>query len=76
MQHFTITNFKEIRDKIKLVSALMSRTFFFQQNDTKINDFDEGVLILEPYFWGECHFPKFAPFVSKVTFEVGRNFFE
>ena len=30
-----------------LVSALMSRKFFFQQNDTWINDFDEGVLILE-----------------------------
>ena len=45
----TITNFKEIRDKIKLVSALMSR-IVFQQNDTKINDFDEGVLILEPFF--------------------------
>ena len=46
----SITNFKEIRDLIKLVSAVMSRTFFFQQNDTKINDFDEGVLILEPFF--------------------------
>ena len=27
----------------------MNRTFFFLQNDTKINDFDEGVLILEPF---------------------------
>ena len=45
-----ITNFKEIRDYIKLVSAVMSRTLFFQQNDTKINDFDEGVLILETFF--------------------------
>ena len=53
----------------------MSRTFFSQQNDTKIKDFDEGVLILEPFFWGNVIF-KFAPFVSKVTFEVGRNFFE
>ena len=39
----------------------MSRTFFFQQNDTKINDFDEGALILEPFFWGNdifkiCYF--------------------
>ena len=30
----------------------MSRIFFFQQTDTKIYDFDEGVLILEPLFWG------------------------
>ena len=52
------------------MSALMSRTFFFQQNDTKINDFDEGVMIVEPFFWG------IAAFVSKVTFDVGRNFFE
>ena len=33
------------------MSAVMSRTFFFQQNDTKFKDFDEGVLILEPFFW-------------------------
>ena len=53
----------------------MSRTFFFQQNDTKINDFNEGVLILEPFFWGNVIF-KIAPFVSRLKFEVGRNFFE
>ena len=29
----------------------MSRTFFFQQNDTKINNFDEGVMVLKPFFW-------------------------
>ena len=34
----------------------MSRAFFFQQNDTKINDFDEGVLNLEPFFWGNVIF--------------------
>ena len=34
----------------------MSRTFFFQQNDTKINDYDEGILILEPFFWGNVIF--------------------
>ena len=34
----------------------MTRTFFFLQNDTKINDFDEGVLILEPFFWGNVIF--------------------
>ena len=34
----------------------MSRTFIFQQNDTKINDFDEGILILEPFFWGNVIF--------------------
>ena len=34
----------------------MHRKFFFQQNDTKINNFDEGVLILEPLFWGNVIF--------------------
>ena len=53
----------------------MSKTFFFQQNDTKIKDFDEGVLILEQYSEA-MSFSKFAPFVSKVTFELGKNFFE
>ena len=53
----------------------MSKTFFFQQNDSKIKDFDEGVLILEQ-FPQAISFSKFAPIVSKVTYEVGRNFFE
>ena len=35
---------------------IIIRNFFFQQNDTKINDFDEGVLILEPFFWGNVIF--------------------
>ena len=34
----------------------MSRTFFFQQSDTKIKDFDDGVLIPEPFFWGNVIF--------------------
>ena len=34
----------------------MRSTFFFLQNDIKINDFDEGVLILEPLFWGNVIF--------------------
>ena len=52
----TITNFKEIGHLIKLVSALMSKTFLFQQNDTKIKDFDEGIIILEQFFWGNVIF--------------------
>ena len=34
----------------------MRRQFFFQQNDTKINDFDEGIWILEPFFWSNVIF--------------------
>ena len=38
----------------------MSRTFFFQQQDTKISDFDvKGILILEPFFWGNVIFKIF-----------------
>ena len=47
-----ITNFQQIRDLIKLLSALMSTTFFLQQNVTNINDFDEGVLIPELFLSG------------------------
>ena len=56
MQHFWSLISKKSGTKIKLVCALMSRTFFFQQNDTKINDFDEGILIPEPFFWGNVVF--------------------
>ena len=38
-------------------------------------DFEEGVLILE-HFSEAMSFSKFASFVSKVTIEVMRNFFE
>ena len=34
----------------------MHRKFVFQQNDTKIINFDEGVLILEPFFWSNVIF--------------------
>ena len=72
----TIINFKEIGDEIELVSALMRIIIIFQQNNTKINDFDEGVMILELFFSEAMSISKYASFVSKVTFEVGRNFFE
>ena len=39
----TITNCKEIRDSIKLVSALKRRNFIFQQIETNIIDFDEAL---------------------------------
>ena len=38
----------------------MSRTLFFLQNDTKINDFDEGILNLEPFSWGSVIFKIFS----------------
>ena len=52
----------------------MCRKLFFQQNVTKINNFDEGVLILEPFFGGTVIFK--ISFLSEVTIEVGRNLFE
>ena len=47
---------------MKKLCALLRIKKKFQQDDTKIVNFDEGVLILDP--------------VSKVTSEVGRNFLE
>ena len=43
----------------------MHRQFFFQQNDTKINNFDEGVLILEPFFLRKCYFQNLFLFYQK-----------
>ena len=36
--------------------ALMRIKFFSQQNDAKIINFDEGVLILWPFFWSNVIF--------------------
>ena len=52
----TINNFKKTRDRMKKLCALLRIKFFFQQDDTKIVNFDEGVLILEPFFWGNVIF--------------------
>ena len=54
----------------------MRRKFFFQQNDTKINDFDEGVLILEPFFWSNVIFQICFFCIKSHDIKVGRNFFE
>ena len=52
----TIKNVKKTRAKMKKLCALMRIEFFSQQNDTKIINFDEGVLILWPVFWGNVIF--------------------
>ena len=54
----------------------MNRTFFFQQNDTKINDIDEGVLILEPFFWVNAIFKIRSFCIKSHVWGIGRNFFE
>ena len=41
---------------MKKLCALLLIKYFSQQDDTKIVDFDEGVLILEPFFWGNVIF--------------------
>ena len=51
----------------------MRRKVFFQQNDTKINNFDEGVLILEPIFWGNLIFK--LCFFSIKSHDWGREEF-
>ena len=44
---------------MKKLFALLRITFFFpQQDDTKFINFDEGVLILWPFFWGNVTLSK------------------
>ena len=45
----TINDFKKSRDKMKKFCALLRIKFFSQQDDTKIVNCDEGVLILWPF---------------------------
>ena len=52
----TINNFKKTRYRMKNLCAFLRIKFFFQQDDTKIVNFDEGVLILDPFFWGNVSF--------------------
>ena len=49
-------NFKKTRDRINKLCPLLRIKFFFQEDDTKIINFDEGVLILWPFFWGNVIF--------------------
>ena len=50
MHHLRSLLSKKPWTKSNYMSALMYRTFFFLQNYINVNDFDEGVLILEPFF--------------------------
>ena len=52
---------------MKKLCPLFRMKFFFQQDDTKIINFDEGVLILYGHFYEAMSFSKFATSVSKVT---------
>ena len=51
---------------MKMLCALLRIEFFSEQDDTKIVNFDEGVLMLWPFFWGNVVF-KIFPSISKVT---------
>ena len=62
-----------MRDRIKNLCALLRMKFFSQQDDTKIVNFDEGVLILWPFFLGNVIF-KIYPSISKVTIYVPKMF--
>ena len=44
--------------------ALLPIQLFPQQDDTKVVNFDEGVLILWPFFWGNVNFQD-LPFYLK-----------
>ena len=47
--------------------------FFSKQNDTKIINFDEGVLILWPFFLRQCHFQN-LPLLSQKSQLTSENF--
>ena len=69
----TINNFKKTRDRMKKLCALLRIEFFSEQDDTKIIKFDEGILILWPFFWGNVIF-KICPSISKITIYVPNIF--
>ena len=58
---------------MKNVCALLRIKFFSQQDDTIIVNFNENVLILWPFFWGNVIF-KICPSISKVTIYVPKFF--
>ena len=63
----TINNFKKRRDRIKKLCALLCIKFFPQQDDTKIINFDEGILILWR-FTEAMSFARFALLSQKSQF--------
>ena len=58
---------------MKTLCALLHIKFFSQQDDTKIVNFDEGVLILWP-FSEAMSFSRFALSISKVTIYISKIF--
>ena len=64
----TINNFKKTRDRMKKLCAILRIQFFPQQDDTKIVNFDEGVLILWPFFFKAMSFLRFVLLSQKSQF--------
>ena len=58
---------------MKMLCALLRIKFFSPQDDTKIVYFDEGVLILWPFFSGNVIF-KICPVLSQKSQFTYRNF--
>ena len=58
---------------MKKLCALLRIKLFSLQEDIKIVNFDEGVLIMWPFFWGNIIF-KICPSISKVTIYVPKIF--
>ena len=54
---------------MKKFCVLLRIKLFSQQVDTKIVKFDEGVLILWPFFWGNVIF-KICPSIWEVTINL------
>ena len=69
MQQLRSNNFKKTKDKMKKLVCIIAYKLLFQQDDTKIVNFDGGVLILWPFFRDSVIF-KICPSISKVTIYV------
>ena len=62
--------FQKMRDRMKKrMCALLCITFFPQQDDTKIINSDEGVLILRPVLYKANVIFKICPSISKITID-------
>ena len=58
---------------MKKLCALLIVKFFFQEDDTKIINFDESVLILWPFFLGNVIF-KICHFCLKIYYWLPKMF--
>ena len=70
----TINDFKKTRDRINKLCPLLRIKFSFQQDDTKIINFDEGRLDSMAVFLRQCQYQNLPLLSQKSQFDVTENF--